>query len=191
MAALWPESSPERAKSALHTAVYRLRRATHQRVVVLRGGVYRVDEELVTFYDVRAFERLLQRAATTSGDEAVALLQEATDLCAAPFLEHMDTEWCVAERDRLARRYLLALERLADAYAAAGEYAESIAVAERLLAQDPLREDVHARIIRAQLRLGDRAAALAQYERCAALLDDELGVAPGGELQALLSRIRA
>ena len=191
LAALWPDSPPARAKSALHTAVYRLRRAVHPQVILLRGGAYRINEELVTWYDVREFERLLQAALVASGDEAAMLLQQAVDLCTAPFLADLDAEWCVEERERLERRHLVALEHLSDAHAAAGRPRESIAAAERLLALDPLREDVHARIIRAYLRLGDRGAARRQLERCTSTLRDELGILPGPELQALGKRIGA
>ncbi|MFN8559710.1 MAG: BTAD domain-containing putative transcriptional regulator, partial [Dehalococcoidia bacterium] len=191
LAALWPEAPPVKAKASLHTAVYRLRRAVLPPALVIRGGVYRINEELVTSYDVRDFERSLRSAAETSGDEAVDLLAQAVALYTAPFLDGLDAEWCVEERERLERRLLIALENLADAHAAAGRPRDSIAAAERLLARDPLREDMHARIIRAYLRLGDRAAALRRFEQCAETLREELGVEPGPELQALARRITA
>jgi DNA-binding SARP family transcriptional activator len=186
--ALWPDASPARAKANLHAAVYRLRRYVHRQVIPLRDSVYRIHEELITSYDVREFERLL-RDAPGAGLDEIAALQRAVDLYTAPFLEDLDAEWCAQERRRLDHLFLVALERLADACAAAGLPRESIAAAERLLAHDPLREDVHARIIRAYLRLGDRAAAWRQFERCLRTLREELGVAPGAELQALGRRL--
>ncbi len=188
---LWPDSPAEKAKASLHTAVYRVRQAAgHKEVLKLSAGIYRVNTELVVAYDVREFERLLQEAAAASGDEAVALLQRAVALYSGGFLEQCQAEWCVEVRDRLEQRYLRALERLSDAHAAAGELTECIAVAERLLQRDPLRESAYARLIRAYLRLNDRPGAVRCYERCAAQLRDELGIAPGQELQALAARLR-
>ena len=39
--------------------------------------------------------------------------------------------------------------------------------------------------------LGDRAEALRQYERCAAALDEELGISPSKGTQALYKQIQA
>jgi len=191
LSALWPESAPDRARASLHTAVYRLRHAIgHKDAIMLSAGVYRANEELIVSYDVRAFERLLQESSSAGGDQAVTLLDRAVALYTGAFLEQLEAEWCAEERDRLEQRYLRALERLSDAHAAAGELTECVAAAERLLARDPLRESAYARIIRACLRLGDRAGALRVYTRCVAVLRDELGIQPGAELQALATRLR-
>lgn len=188
---LWPDSPADRAKVNLHTAVYRVRQAAgHRDALKLAAGVYRVNTELIVAYDVREFERLLQEAATASGDQAVALLQRAVALYSGAFLEQCEAAWCGEERDRLEQRYQRALERLSDAHAAAGQFTECIAVAEQLLARDPLRESAYARIIRAYLRLNDRPGAVRCYDRCAALLRDELNITPGPELQGLAARLR-
>lgn len=189
--ALWPDAPIDRARTNLHTAAYRLRKAIHHDAIVLSSGIYRVNEELIVSYDVREFERLLHEAASASGDQAVALLDGAVARYTGKFLEQLEAEWCAEPRTRLEQRYLLALDRLSDAHAAAGEPSECIAAAERLLARDPLREAAYARVIRASLRLGDRAAARRCYERCAAVLRDELGILPGAELQALATQLRA
>lgn len=189
-AALWPDSSPDRAKATLHTSVYRLRRAVHPEVILLRDGVYRINEELVTFYDVREFERLVRTARTELGDTSVSLLQEASGLYTAPFLEDIHAEWCTQERDRLQGEQLACFEALIDAEAAAGRWRESINVAERLLTLEPFREDIHARVIRSYLRLGDHVAARRQLDRCRAILWDELKVTPGASLQELQKRVQ-
>lgn len=188
-AALWPDTPSAHAKSALHTAVYRLRRASHPQVLLLHDGVYQINEELVTGYDVRRFQQLLAQAEVVDGDAAVSALQQATELATAPFLEDLQSEWCAVERNHLARQTALALDRLSEANSAAGRLRDAIAAAERLLALEPLREDMYARIVRLYLRLGDRAAARRGVERCAATLWRELHEGPGPELQALLKRI--
>jgi LuxR family transcriptional regulator, maltose regulon positive regulatory protein len=191
VAALWPDTPPAQAKPALHTAVYRLRRATCPELIVLSDGVYRVNDELIDSYDVRQFERLARDASSLSGTAAITALRQAVELYRGPFLEEIEGEWCAGERDYLERRYLATLEQLLTALAAAGSPHESITIAERLLMLDPSREDVHAHIVRAYLRLGDRAAARRHLDHCVSVLHDELGVEPGPDLQSLLRRTDA
>ncbi len=191
-AALWPDAPPAKAKGSLHTAVYRLRQAIGVRdVLIIRSGVYRINDEMVTLYDARDFQNLVRASGAATGDEAASLLQQAVDLVTAPFLQDIDAEWCAEERERLARLHLVALERLSTAYAAAARLHEAIAAAERLLTLDPLREDVYALLIRHQMRLNDHTAARRLVERCMTVLRDELGIEPGPEIQALAARLAA
>jgi DNA-binding SARP family transcriptional activator len=186
---LWPDIAPEKAQAALHTAVYRLRRAVQRDLVVLHDGVYRLNTEFVTGYDVRQFEQLIKRADAGDGTDAMALLQRAADLYKGAFLQDIDADWCRVERTRLERDYMTVLERLEAGYLAAGRPRDCVAVAERLVAIDPLREDVHARMIRAYLRLGNRSAARRQLEYAMTMVRRDLGLAPGPELAALGRRL--
>jgi DNA-binding SARP family transcriptional activator len=184
--ALWPDSSPARAHASLHTAVTHLRHAVHPQIVVRTSGMYHINEQVLGHYDVAEFERLLRQAADGDAAEAIPALRQAIELYTAPFLSDTGAEWSELERDRLERLYLAALTRLVNLYTSAGQHHETIAIAERLLQTDPYREDAHARIIRAHLRLGNRAAALRHFKQCARLLRDDLGVTPGPELMSLV-----
>jgi pimeloyl-ACP methyl ester carboxylesterase len=54
-----------------------------------------------------------------------------------------------------------------------------------VLASDPTDEVAHVALMRTSVERGDRAGALAQYQRLAATLEDELGVDPGPEAEAV------
>lgn len=54
---------------------------------------------------------------------------------------------------------------------------------ERLVAQHPLRERMHAQLMRALYASGRQADALEAYRRARRILSDELGLEPGPELQ--------
>ena len=58
-------------------------------------------------------------------------------------------------------------------------------LAEKLLGRDPLREEAHATLLWVDGRIGSRAQVIRQYRRLAALLRDELGVAPLPETEAV------
>ena len=131
------------------------------------------------------------------GGEGEAL-QRAVDLYRGPFLAGFSLPaspefeaWVNQERYAAERRYLEALAALMDRRAASGEYASAIACARRYLETDDLAEEVHRRLIELYAAAGDRSAALRQFERCAVILERELGVSPLPETRAVYQAILA
>lgn len=125
-------------------------------------------------------------------------LQRAVDLYRGPFLAGFSLPaspefeaWVTQERYAAERRYLEALAALMDRRAASGEYASAIACARRYLETDDLAEEVHRRLIELYAAAGDRSAALRQFERCAVILERELGVSPLPETRAVYQAVLA
>src|SRR5690606_12515409 len=56
---------------------------------------------------------------------------------------------------------------------------------------EPFREEAHRLLMRLLAESGQRSAALAQYEVCVRILDEELGVEPDDETVALYEQIAA
>jgi LuxR family maltose regulon positive regulatory protein len=117
------------------------------------------------------------------------LLEDALALYRGDYLEGVYHDWCVLERERLRGRYLAALETLARLYADRKDLQRAIELYQRLLAQDPYREAAHQALMRCYYRLGDRAAAIRQYQACANVLREELGLDPTPETEALYLQI--
>jgi DNA-binding SARP family transcriptional activator len=61
--------------------------------------------------------------------------------------------------------------------------------AERAIAMEPYRESAYQHLMRAQAASGNRALVAKTYERCRSLLDDELGVSPSAETDAVYRQI--
>lgn len=104
-----------------------------------------------------------------------------------PFLPDFYDDWCLVPREALRIRYAVLLEFLVMALMHRRKWREAIMFAQRLVADDPMQENAHQWIIQCYLALGDRMRAKVQYDRCAALLRDDLGVTPLPETEALLS----
>lgn len=64
----------------------------------------------------------------------------------------------------------------------------AVSMAEQAVDLDPLHEPAWRTLIRAHVADGNRAAAMQAYERCRTTLADELGAAPGPEIEALRPR---
>lgn len=92
--------------------------------------------------------------------------------------------WADLERSAWERRYLEVLAALVEAQAAQGKYPVAIEYAQRYLAVDDLAEEMHRRLIAFYAAIGDRGAALRQFEHCIMVLERELGVGPLPETRA-------
>ncbi|MBK8431857.1 MAG: hypothetical protein IPL28_11465 [Chloroflexi bacterium] len=123
---------------------------------------------------------------------AVALTQRGEFLAgltlpdAPPF-----DEWLLIQRENLYQQQLAALHQLAQTYEAQGAWEPALQCAHAQIALEPWREEAHRQAMRLLASHGRRAEAIAQYQTCRQILQDELGVEPTAETEALLAQIRA
>jgi predicted ATPase/DNA-binding SARP family transcriptional activator len=168
IADLWPESAPAEPGAALQSLVARLRRAIGREAIDSHPTGYRLNAEV----DTRQFERAI---ADGQPREALELWR------GSPLADVSDAEFARAPIARLEELRATAVEARIDADIAARQ--DVIAEVEELAAAQPLREGLHARLMRALTAKGRQADALAVYDRVRKLLADQLGVDPGTELQ--------
>jgi DNA-binding SARP family transcriptional activator len=135
-------------------------------------------------FDARSRAWLADEAAPAAEGAALAAL------VTGPLLAGMDEDWIPARRDHYAERHRRLLGRLAEAQAREGQPGLAVDTAEAAIAAQPLDEAGWRRLMRLQAAAGDRAAALATYARCRALLAEEVGQAPEPETQALAEALR-
>ena len=182
---LWPDSSEPQARTNLRHLLHVLRRALPDadRFLEVTPRTLRWRDEAPWWLDVAAFEAALARSEQP--DQALPALAEAADTYGGDLLQSSYHEWLLEERERLRRRYLEALERLAELLEAEGEHARAIGYAERLLREDPLREATYRRLMRLHDARGDQARALRAYHACAATLERELNVEPSAATRRL------
>ncbi len=178
-----PESEARRSFSRL---LSHLRRALPDPDLLLASGDrVRLNSEHV-FSDLVTFDRLYDHR------DEFEPLRRAVDLYRGPFLAGFSLSgnpefeaWLLQQQRGCERRYLDVLSTLVERQTARGDCDAAIACARRYLATDELAEDVHRRLITLYAAAGNRTAALRQFERCAAILERELGVRPLPETRAV------
>ncbi|MBB2910653.1 putative ATPase/DNA-binding SARP family transcriptional activator [Streptosporangium becharense] len=186
--ALWGEAAPADHLHALQSLVSRLRRVLGDPGLLTSGPAgYRLAVEPDAVDAVR-FERLARAGrrshARSRPAEAAATLREALSLWRGPALADVrEAPFAAAEAERLERARLAALEDRIEAELALGTDLDLVAELESLTAAHPLRERLHAQLIRALARDGRGAEALAAYQRIRGLLADDFGSDPGPQLQ--------
>ncbi|HOU12830.1 MAG TPA: BTAD domain-containing putative transcriptional regulator [Anaerolineae bacterium] len=198
---LWSDHPESAAKSSLRNALTNLRQLlgpylhiTLQTVALNRDMPLDVDVERYT----AGLSSVLWdgSAVVVPTAEELAALKEAADLYQGEFLAGfyvteapLFEEWMLAEREYLRRELEAALEKLMRGHSVRGELQAAIACAHRWLALDPLREAAHRALMELYAWSGDRSAALRQYQLCARILKEELGVEPAEKTQALHERL--
>jgi DNA-binding SARP family transcriptional activator len=118
-------------------------------------------------------------------------LQVAVQVYEGELLEGSYQDWCLFERERLQNIYLAMLYKLMRYCEAHYEYEAGQIFGTRILNYDRASERTHQRLMQLQYMAGDRTAALRQYERCVAALDEDLGVKPDKRTVALYEKIRS
>ncbi len=99
-------------------------------------------------------------------------------------------EWQFLQAEGLRLMLARALEELVRGCTEQGNYEAGLDYASRWLALDPFHEPAHRHLMCLYAWLGHYAAAIRQYEECARLLDEELGVPPEEETTELYESIR-
>ncbi len=183
---LWPDSTESQARTNLRHVLHNLRGALPDldRFVEATPQTLRWRADAPFWLDIAAFEGAIQRAGRDAAGGDMAALREAVELYRGDLLPASYDDWLSDERDRLRQEFIEALERLATTLAAGGHTAEALPYAERLLRQDPLREEIYRLLMRLHEARGDRARALRVYHDCAATLERELGVGPSAPTRA-------
>lgn len=190
-ALLWGDAPEPRARQSFRQALAALRRAlggATSGALIVRADAVALDAASVTV-DVGTLE-----AAAASREtrllERVAVCYKGEFLDGLRIGEPVFEEWRAVERERLHGLALKALTLLVERQVADGCSADAVLdTASRLLALDPLREDVHRNVMQLLLHEGRRAAALRQYQICVGCLDRELGVEPEEATRALYREI--
>ena len=98
-------------------------------------------------------------------------------------------DWAIADAEEWRQLRLHALDALAEKLTAVGRYGDATSAALAAVRAEPLRETAHAALIRVYLAEGNRAEALAAYERYREMLRKELGLEPTEFIQALVQTI--
>jgi DNA-binding SARP family transcriptional activator len=118
-------------------------------------------------------------------------VREALDLYRGDLLEGCYQDWCILERERLRQAYLALIEKQMTYCESRGRYEAAVELGIRALRCEVAHERIHRRLMRLHYLAGDRTAALRQYQRCVAVLQQELSVAPSPLTLALYHRIQA
>ncbi|MGW7383085.1 BTAD domain-containing putative transcriptional regulator [Streptomyces sp. NPDC054794] len=190
--AVWGARSPASAVSALRTYVHRLRRLLGSLAILSVGDGYQMRTSPQSL-DLAAFRDLAARAdrARREGNVKIAsrYLDDALAHWQGTVLAGVRGEYAEAQRERLSRLRLSALEASLTVRLELGEHTDASRELAALVAEHPLDERFREMLMLALYRSGRQAEALLTYSEARSVLADELGVDPGPDLRHLYERI--
>ena len=132
-----------------------------------------------------------------SCEDCISHMTEAVKLYRDDFLEGFTLndsapfdEWQLFQAENLRRELNAVLERLVHWFLNHQAYETALPYAQRWLKMDPLHEPAHVSLMLLYSNSGQKSSALRQYQLCAKLLSEELGISPSKETTALFERIR-
>jgi DNA-binding SARP family transcriptional activator/pimeloyl-ACP methyl ester carboxylesterase len=188
---LWGVNGEAQARMSLRQAVSAVRKAMH----ASGGGRFLTDGDNIALhldgldFDVARFEALAAGSAPEELEQALLAyrgeLLDGFGLKEEPF-----EDWLRVERERLRAMAVTALDKLVAHYAIINDAASCALAATRLLAIEPLREDIHRALMRAYAAQGRINLALKQYDHCRDALQRELKLQPEPETRHLHEELR-
>lgn len=196
---LWGEAPPAAWEGALSALVSKLRallaRAGLDGAAALggAGGCYELRLPPDAWIDVEAAADAIHEAeaALKAGEPARAYGPSAVahHVARRPFLPGEEGRWVEERRERLRGVLVRALECRAAVYLANGEFPLAVEAAREVVFLRPFRETGYRLLMRAHAAAGNAAEALRVYERCRALISEELGVDPSRQTKEVHAEV--
>ena len=181
---LWADRPDEQARGSLRQCLFELRSALGAHA----DDLLEVGRERVAIRPGSLLTDIDTLRAGLHSDDQDLLAGTASQLASGPLLEGMDLsgpfqDWLDQARGAWEAALLDELTRRLASLEAASRWEAVRLLSEGYLRRDPLQETVAAAAIRADLASGRPSAAQRRYLAIRQALSDELGVAPGADLE--------
>jgi DNA-binding SARP family transcriptional activator len=196
---LWGDERPQSADQMLRGVAFKLRTLLSAsgldptQALDTAAGAFRLTLPTDAVVDVEEAAAALAGAdaSLAAGYAGAARAQAAAALAVAArqFAPTLTGAWVERRQAELAELQLRALETVARAAVAEGDWAGAIAAADEAIAGQPFRESAYLVLMDAHAGAGNRGEALAAYSRCREVLVEELGVDPSPPTEAAYLRL--
>ena len=189
----WSASGHKQGSATLRSTLARLKKtlSVAGEFLITESGKIGFDFEQHYVLDIKQL-----RDATQSG--TLEQLEMALTLLHGEFIEGFAVkdapefdEWMTLQREIWHQLAEQAFEQASRILVEQGNILSTIETATRWVAHSPLNDFAHQRLIETYALSGNRSLALQAYERCKAILSDELSILPSVHLTRLIERIRS
>ena len=179
---LWPDSDEGQARTNLRKLLHEFRHALPdvEQFVDIEKETVRWISKGPSEVDVQKF-----RDAVAAGD-----LHLASNIYSGELLPACYDDWVLEERAKLHTEVLDALAQLSEESAKRNDQKATIKHTQRIIDLEPTEEAAVRLQMAAHLDLEDKSAALRCYHHYADVLEHDLGLTPGEEIEELYRQLR-
>jgi LuxR family maltose regulon positive regulatory protein len=195
----WGEADFEAVEKNFHPTISHIRKALNhkqtlkQNFVIYRDGDYQLSSNFSYRIDTEAFDRLLGEGETARRardfDACVKAFEAAIALYRGEFMKGGYDLWMEEPRAYYGEQYIRMLVVLTEIAQKNDDWSQALELAQKILRDDPFREDIHCKVMRAYAALGNRVAVREQFETLREVLKKELGVEPAAETVRLYKEL--
>jgi len=177
----WGESDSESARLSLRVTINDLRKTLGEEWFSGGRNSLGIRPHVKVDVDALEFQQLTKSKTAVDWEEAIQLYH-------GDFLPEADNAWAFEWREKLSQLRSDTLLQLASHFRAKAEYGKAIEFAQDLIKHDPSNETAHQHIMVCYEALGDRSAALKQYDACIESLN-EAGIESSQMTEAIHQRL--
>jgi DNA-binding SARP family transcriptional activator len=179
---LWLDAPERTARKNLRHHLWRLRQAIGEEYLLTTSDTAAFNSATTYRLDVEVLER-------SPLDSDLEALIEAISVYRGELLPGFYDDWILLERERLLAAFERRMQTLIDRLTAEKRWPDLIVWAEHWITHAFAPEPAYRALMIGFAALGDRASVVKHYQRCQKALQEELGVEPSAETQALFERL--
>jgi len=185
--ALWPNMLPQKALKNLNSNLYYIRKAftgTNDHLIKTTGDEIKIEAEHI-HCDLYEFEDIMKQLKSEMKMSEL-LIRKLEGVYLGSFLRGKPYNWSTVQARIFEQQYIERLDAAASFLYEQGNLQQALYYYNELLKLDPMREDIHYKVIRLYLELGRKYAAVQHYHELKKLLLEELGTTPDSDVEAML-----
>jgi DNA-binding SARP family transcriptional activator len=183
---LWPDTSEDRAKANLRTALWQLGRSGPRLVASSRSHLHLVVGVSVDLHDAAAAAHRVLRDPDSASLADCRLPGLRGDL-----LPDWYDEWLISTRERFLDLRLHALEAACRRLGRLGHVGEAVEAGRAAVGAEPLRESSNRVLVETYIANGNVAAAIRQFTVYRRALRREIGVEPSHLMLSMIGAIQS
>ena len=198
----WDSSNIDSARYNLRYNLWALRKVIKhdengEAIILSKKETCMINPKASFYLDIFEMNDILSHIDEENLHNYKTELEKVKDIYMGEFLEEFYlkkcmefNDWIFYERERFQRKYIDVLYKLTYLYESNSEYNKEINLLEEMIMSNPLKEELYVQLIKVYMKLGDRNAALNQYERCCTILREELNIGPMESTKKLYDKIK-
>jgi LuxR family transcriptional regulator, maltose regulon positive regulatory protein len=197
--AFWGGEDLAAIEKNFHPTISHIRKALNSRqsfkqnFIVFRDGAYQLNPELSYSIDTEEFETAVAEAEKAKrekdGEGFRENLEKANELYRGEFMAGIYEDWAEERRNFYTEQHSRVLNALAKISFTDKSWSSALKFANRILQNDPYREDAHRLIMKTYAAQGKRSSVVEQFEALQTLLKKELGVQPAPETRKIYQEL--